>query len=121
VTKIADSYDNINDKHGNKKLNATNNTKRSKKNARRNLSNEDVKIVKEKTTTTTTTTATAIDVYNEKSRSVISNSSKHHNSNLTTFITADKFDILIIKEILKDPTITTLEISKIRNIIFYRP
>ena len=111
MTKTVDSYDDISDKHGNKKIKAINNTKRLKKNAHRNLSNEEVKIAKEeKTTTTTTKTATAIDVYNKKSRSS-SSSNKYHNSSLTTFITADKFDILIIKEILKDPTITTLEIS----------
>jgi DNA-binding Lrp family transcriptional regulator len=103
VTKTTDSYDNISDKQRNKKVKAINNTERSKKNAHRNLSNEDIIIAKEKTTT-----ATAIDVYNEKSRS---SSSKYHNSSLTTFVTADKFDILIIKELLKDPTITTLEIS----------
>jgi DNA-binding Lrp family transcriptional regulator len=39
------------------------------------------------------------------------NSSEYSNSRLPTLITADKFDILIIKELLKDPSITTLEIS----------
>jgi DNA-binding Lrp family transcriptional regulator len=33
------------------------------------------------------------------------------NSSLPTLITADKFDIFIIKELLKDPSITTVEIS----------
>ncbi|HZB17287.1 MAG TPA: Lrp/AsnC family transcriptional regulator [Nitrososphaeraceae archaeon] len=33
------------------------------------------------------------------------------NSTLPTLITADKFDVLIIKELLEDPSITTLEIS----------
>ncbi len=32
-------------------------------------------------------------------------------SSLPTLVTADKFDVLVIKELLKDPSITTLEIS----------
>jgi DNA-binding Lrp family transcriptional regulator len=39
------------------------------------------------------------------------NSGEHPNSSLPTLITADKFDVFIIKELLKDPSITTLEIS----------
>jgi len=91
-----ESFDNVNDIQSEKKVNTINNPKRSKKNAHRNLSNGGVKIVKKNTTT-------AIDICD--------NSSEYSNSSLTDFITADKFDILIIKEILKDPSVTTLEIS----------
>ena len=96
-----ESFDNVNDIHSEKKINP----KRSKKNVHRNQSNRDVKIVKK-----TTTTSTAIDICSDNSIS-----DYHLDSSLTTlttsFITADKFDLLIIKELLIDPSITTLEIS----------
>ncbi len=91
-----ESFDNVNDIQSEKKVNTINNPKRSKKNAHRNLPNRGVKIVKKNTTT-------SIDICD--------NSREYYNASLTNFITADKFDILIIKELLKDPSITTLEIS----------
>ena len=97
------SFDNVNDIHSEKKINP----KRSKKNVHRNLPNRGVKIVKNNNTTTTT--PTAIDICSDDDDN--SSSDYHSNSSLTTFITADKFDLLIIKELLKDPSITTLEIS----------
>ena len=93
-----ESFDNVNDIHSEKKINP----KRSKKNVHRNQTNRDVKIVKK-----TTTTSTAIDICSDNSIS-----DYHSDSSLTTtFITADELDLLIIKELLIDPSITTLEIS----------
>lgn len=103
MTKI-ESFDNVNDIQSEKKINP----KRSKKNVHRNLPNRGVKILKNNTNTNITTTSTAIDICSDDDNS---SSDYHSNSSLFTFITADKFDLLIIKELLKDPSITTLEIS----------
>ncbi len=51
-----------------------------------------------------------VHAYNEEEGNNSGEYSKS-NSRLPTLITADKFDVLIIKELLKDPSITTLEIS----------
>jgi hypothetical protein len=51
-----------------------------------------------------------VHAYNDEEGNNSDEYSKY-NSRLPTLITADKFDVLIIKELLKDPSITTLEIS----------
>ena len=71
----------------------------SQKNTNKDSSKKSINIVKK--------TTKVVDTNDEKS----TNSSEYSNSSLPTFLTADKFDILIIKELLKDPSITTLEIS----------
>ena len=92
-----ESFDNFNDLHSEGKRDPKHSTR---KNAHRNLPNRGFKIVKDNTTTP------AIDIGNDNSIS-----DYQSNSRLPTFIMADKFDIFIIKEFLKDPSITTLEIS----------
>lgn len=91
-----ESFDNFNDLHSEGKRDPKHSTR---KNTHRNLPNRGFKIVKDNTTTP------AIDICNDNS------SDYQSNSRLPTFIMADKFDIFIIKELLKDPSITTLEIS----------
>ena len=51
-----------------------------------------------------------VHAYNDEEGNSSGEYSKSY-SHLPTLITADKFDVLIIKELLKDPSITTLEIS----------
>lgn len=68
-------------------------------NTNRDCSRKGIKIVKEN--------SAPIDIHFDE----YSNGGKYSNSMLTPFITADKFDIFIIREILKDPDIQTLEIS----------
>jgi DNA-binding Lrp family transcriptional regulator len=70
-----------------------------RKNTNNDSSKKSINILKE--------TTKVVDANDEKS----TNSSEYSNSSLNTFITADKFDVLIIKELLRDPAITTLEIS----------
>ena len=111
VTK-PDSHDNnVNHKRSARKVNVIDNIEASKNNVHRSLPHKDFKIVKSKNA------ATKIDVYNEKSKSSNS-SSEYHNSSPTTFITVDKFDIRIIRELIKEPSITTLEISLKLGILF---
>lgn len=71
----------------------------SQKNTNKDSSIKSINIVKK--------TTKVVATNDEKS----TNNNEYSNSSLPTFITADKFDILIIKELLKDPSITTLEIS----------
>ncbi|MDF0682106.1 MAG: hypothetical protein P0116_14200 [Candidatus Nitrosocosmicus sp.] len=65
----------------------------------RDFSKKGIKIVKEN--------SAPIDIHTDE----CSNIDQYSNSMLTPFITADKFDLFIIKEIIKDPDIQTLEIS----------
>jgi DNA-binding Lrp family transcriptional regulator len=67
----------------------------------RYLPEKGVKIVKK---------SSIVHAYNDEEGNSSGEYSKS-NSRLPTLITADKFDVLIIKELLKDPSITTLEIS----------
>ena len=51
-----------------------------------------------------------VHAYNDEEGNNSGEYSKSYSS-LPTLVTADKFDVLVIKELLKDPSITTLEIS----------
>ena len=69
------------------------------KNINRDFSKKGIKIVKE--------SSNVLDILNDECR----NRDNYSNSNFASFITADKLDIFVIKELLKDPHIQTLEIS----------
>ena len=69
------------------------------KNINRDFFKKDIKIGKE--------TNNGVNIHNDECR----NGDNYSNSNPAPFITADKMDILIIKELLKDPYIQTLEIA----------
>ena len=69
------------------------------KNANRGFSKKSIKIDKE--------SRAVVDIHSNEWK----NDENYSNSNLASFVTADKLDILIIKELLTDPYIQTLEIS----------
>jgi len=98
VIKI-ESVDNTKNRKDSANINEINYIGDSQKNTNKDSSKKSINIVKK--------TTKVVDTNVEKN----SNNSEYSNSSLPTFITADKFDILIIKELLKDPSITTLEIS----------
>lgn len=81
-------------------LDITNFVKYPQKKIKKSLSKKDIKIAKRQTT----------NVNDEEG--VVDESYYDYNDLKTSpFITADRFDILIIKEILQDPNIQTFEIS----------
>ena len=94
-----ESVDNTKNRKDSGNTNEINYIGDSQKNTNKDSSKKSINIVKK--------TTKVVDTNVEKS----TNNSKYSNSSLPTFIRADKFDILIIKELLKDPSITTLEIS----------
>jgi hypothetical protein len=81
-------------------LDITNIARCPQKKNKNTLSKKDVKIAKKQTTIVNDDNGVVDESYND-----------HNDLKSSHFIAADRFDILIIKEILKDPHIQTFEIS----------
>jgi len=86
-------------------LDITNFAKYPQKKIKKALSKKDIKIVKRQTTN-----------INDENGVVDEYCYDYNDLKTSSFITADRFDILIIKEILQDPNIQTFEISMKLNI-----